>query len=394
MVDQLPVGVAVLDATGEVIWRNDLASRLIGAQSSAPSPLVAEAGHALRGGIVRDVRVTVDGTDGSPRVIELTAAHVARHGGAALIFTDVTERERVAKAETEFVENAAHQLRNPIAAISGSVAALEAGAENDDAERAKFISHIARESNRLAALVEALLTLAGLERGGGATLIELVPLRPLLDEVVASTELHDGVRVVVDCTGPIAVVGDRDLFVEAVGNVVTNAAQHTERGEIRIAATLEGKTVVLDVTDGGPGVPDELTGPALRSLRPDVGQRPARIRPRPRDRPRGNAGRGLAPRAVAARQQRRRNVPVHDAGSAASVSRVLVVDDEEAIRDALAYSLRAEGLEVECREDGLSAVDAVAESAFDVVLLDVMLPEHLRGVEEATESAPRATSRS
>jgi two-component system response regulator RegX3 len=64
------------------------------------------------------------------------------------------------------------------------------------------------------------------------------------------------------------------------------------------------------------------------------------------------------------------------------VNRVLVVDDEEAIRDAVAYSLRAEGLEVECREDGVSAVEAVAAEDFDLVLLDVMLPD-ISGVEVA-----------
>jgi DNA-binding response OmpR family regulator len=71
------------------------------------------------------------------------------------------------------------------------------------------------------------------------------------------------------------------------------------------------------------------------------------------------------------------------------VSRVLVVEDEEAIRDAVAYSLRAEGLEVECRADGTSAVEAVAGSSFDVVLLDLMLPD-ISGVEVARRVRARS----
>jgi len=55
------------------------------------------------------------------------------------------------------------------------------------------------------------------------------------------------------------------------------------------------------------------------------------------------------------------------------VTRVLVVDDEEAIRDGVAYSLRAEGLEVECSVDGRSALAAVQENEFDLVVLDIML---------------------
>jgi two-component system response regulator RegX3 len=64
------------------------------------------------------------------------------------------------------------------------------------------------------------------------------------------------------------------------------------------------------------------------------------------------------------------------------VNRVLVVEDEEAIRDAVVYSLRAEGLEVECRADGSSAVQAIADSSFDVLLLDLMLPD-ISGIEVA-----------
>jgi two-component system response regulator RegX3 len=64
------------------------------------------------------------------------------------------------------------------------------------------------------------------------------------------------------------------------------------------------------------------------------------------------------------------------------VTKVLVVDDEEAIRDAVAYSLRAEGLEVDCLADGSSAVTAVREAGFDLLVLDVMLPD-ISGVEVA-----------
>jgi two-component system response regulator RegX3 len=64
------------------------------------------------------------------------------------------------------------------------------------------------------------------------------------------------------------------------------------------------------------------------------------------------------------------------------VTRILVVDDEEAIRDAVAYSLRAEGLDVECSDDGASALASVAENGFDLVVLDVMLGD-ISGVEVA-----------
>jgi two-component system, OmpR family, response regulator RegX3 len=66
--------------------------------------------------------------------------------------------------------------------------------------------------------------------------------------------------------------------------------------------------------------------------------------------------------------------------TATQMGRVLVVDDEPAICDALVFALRAEGYQVESRADGTSALDAVGRQQFDLVVLDVMLGD-LSGVE-------------
>jgi PAS domain S-box-containing protein len=259
LVEQLPVGVMVLDAKGGISWLNGLAMSLVGEDGLPGSPLVRRATPALHGTAVRDVRVAVTTPEGLERTIELVAVPVPRHGGAALLFTDVTERERLERADTEFVENAAHQLRTPIAAIASSVAALDAGAVADETERARFLGHISRESGRLQALVEALLHLAGLQRNAGRPLVELVALGPLLDELAASTPVRGNVRIVVRCDKRIAAVGDRELLAQAFGNVVANAADHTEHGEIMLRAEFDGTSVTVDVADSGPGI-----SPAVR----------------------------------------------------------------------------------------------------------------------------------
>jgi two-component system response regulator RegX3 len=64
------------------------------------------------------------------------------------------------------------------------------------------------------------------------------------------------------------------------------------------------------------------------------------------------------------------------------VTRVLVVDDEEAIRDAVAYVLRSDGNDVDVAASGADAVEAVEAGSFDLVVLDVMLPD-ISGVEVA-----------
>jgi signal transduction histidine kinase len=72
----------------------------------------------------------------------------------------LAERERFEQAEREFVTNAAHELRTPLTTIVGAVEQLQAGSKDVPEERERFLTHLERESARLARLVRALLVLA------------------------------------------------------------------------------------------------------------------------------------------------------------------------------------------------------------------------------------------
>jgi two-component system, OmpR family, response regulator RegX3 len=66
--------------------------------------------------------------------------------------------------------------------------------------------------------------------------------------------------------------------------------------------------------------------------------------------------------------------------SAPVAHRILVVDDEVAISDAVSYTLRGEGFDIDVRDDGESALEAARATAYDLVILDLMLPS-LSGME-------------
>ena len=124
--------------------------------------------RALAGETVNGERMAVERRDGSPIVLELSAAPIRDARGevvaAAMVFLDVTLAEARRRASVEFVANAAHELRTPLAAIVSGVEVLESGAKEVPVERDRFLTHIGREAERLVRLTRALLMLARISR--------------------------------------------------------------------------------------------------------------------------------------------------------------------------------------------------------------------------------------
>jgi signal transduction histidine kinase len=177
---------------------------------------------------------------------------------ALLVVDDLTEQERRELAEREFVSNAAHELRTPLTTIIGAVEVLQAGAKEDPAERDRFLGHIEREAGRLARLARAMLTLARAHSGQEAPRVEAVELAPLLRDVAAGLQPHDGVAVDVEVANGLAVEANRDLLEQALRNLGENAAKHTARGSVVLRAYGDGNTVTIEVEDSGPGISPEV----------------------------------------------------------------------------------------------------------------------------------------
>ena len=83
-----------------------------------------------------------------------------------LVVRDRTEELRRELAEREFVSNAAHELRNPLAGISSAIEVLRAGAKDDPEARDHFLGRLAEDAERMTRLTQSLLTLARVEAEG------------------------------------------------------------------------------------------------------------------------------------------------------------------------------------------------------------------------------------
>ena len=161
----------------------------------------------------------------------------------------------------DYVQTLTHEVKSPISAIRGAAELLQE--PMPDADRARFVANIVRETERIRQLVERMMELTALESRQRLDAPARVPLRPLLLELAASAEGAAAVRgqhvlVVADATADaLAVEGDALLLQRAVANLVDNALDFSSDGAtVTLDLQRRGRSVDVTVRDQGPGVPE------------------------------------------------------------------------------------------------------------------------------------------
>ena len=247
--DVLPVAAVVVGDDGGLRLVNTRARELLRLASGGRAPewldTVARSARERGAGVREIVRAPA---------VEIIAAPVAG-GGVACTIEDLSDRSRREQADREFIINAAHQLRTPIAAIATAIEVLQAGAKELPDARDRFLGHIELQTNRLVRLAQAMLALARSERGDPGLVLGLVRLQPLLSGLVAEVPAARAVVVELDCPTDLAARADGPLLSEALANVLANAVQHTTSGTVRISASETDGHVVVEIADTGSGIP-------------------------------------------------------------------------------------------------------------------------------------------
>ena len=159
------------------------------------------------------------------------------------------------EAEREFVSNAAHELRNPLAGISGAIEVLRAGAKDDPEAREHFLKRLSDDVERMGRLTEALLTLARVESlGPGAP--EVVDVALAAEDAALAVELPEGIELTLDIEAELCAKGHPTLLRQVLIGLVTNAYKNTPApGAVSLRARQIDDEVILEVTDNGSGIP-------------------------------------------------------------------------------------------------------------------------------------------
>ncbi len=196
------------------------------------------------------------------RLVELAmvgfAAVVVLVGVTIIIFASIKER-RLAALKSDFVANVSHELKTPLALVRMFGEILLADRVASDDKRRQYLQIIVSESERLTALIENVLDFAKVERGKAA--YEFAPGK--LEEVVSrAVDVYryradrDGIAVhLTSAEGlPEASIDARAIEL-AIINLLDNAFKYAkEGGRVDVDVASEGSSVVVRVSDRGPGI--------------------------------------------------------------------------------------------------------------------------------------------
>jgi len=278
----IPDPQILLDAQRRIIRANPAATEFVGVVAEASdlaaslrNPAVLAAADAvLAGGPAR----VVDFTLSLPveRVMQARIARVegvATDGIAAIVtLHDITALKLAEQMRADFVANAGHELKTPLASLVGFIETLLGAARDDATARERFLGIMRGEAGRMTRLVDDLLSLSRIELNEHVAPTSQVTLAPLIEQVADALELRAaerGMRLELAVPEELPdVYGDEDELAQVFQNLIDNAIKYGRpHTQITIAAHCSEPRageprattshVRIVVTDRGDGIPTE-----------------------------------------------------------------------------------------------------------------------------------------
>jgi PAS domain S-box-containing protein len=238
----------------------DAAHELLKRRLDEPSDLEPQVAALRHGATLRD-RVKLN----SPvrATYQRTVAPVRNENGEllgnVLIFRDITTEAESEAAKDEFVSIVSHELRTPLTSIKTSLALLMQGAAGELTDQMReFVTIALRNLERLVRLVEDLLDLSRIESGRIVTKLEPVALsdatQRALESVTGFAEERE-VELIVPPEDDTLVLADLDRLAQVLVNLLSNAIKFSPpRKPVELTWRVDGATVVIEVSDRGPGI--------------------------------------------------------------------------------------------------------------------------------------------
>jgi signal transduction histidine kinase len=257
-------GIVVFDRDGQVLYKNPAAAGLLegkvrDARSLHPPALREAVFEAMDG---QEPKVAEVQAGSSARTLRAAVRPVPEQGSVLVVLRDVTEAKRVESVRRDFVANASHELKTPVAAIQALAETIEAAAGDDPGAVPRFAGQLRGEARRLSRVIADLLDLSRLEAEAGEhTEVQFDRVAAEEAERYRRRAERAGVSLDVAADGPVIVRGSPGDLGLLVRNLVENAIHYTRRGgTVSVSVDVDDGRAVLEVRDSGIGIPSKDQG--------------------------------------------------------------------------------------------------------------------------------------
>ncbi|MEY2952101.1 MAG: hypothetical protein RLZZ401_188 [Pseudomonadota bacterium] len=303
------------------------------------------------------------------------------------------------QSKSRFLAAASHDLRQPLQSLSLNVGALSRMALEGDSR--VICAEIGQSVDALRQMLDALLDISALDAGGVVPRFRQIPLDRLLEALCAGfrpVATAKGLHLAVHCAPGLVVTSDTDMLRRVVSNLVDNAIKFTESGRVTLTAEAQGDHIRLTVADTGCGIAPADQGRVFEDL--------TQLANPERNRAFGHGlGLGIVRRLCHVLGIEHRidscvdegtrfflDLPTGHASDSLEVEsgrampalisrRVLVLDDDPAVRNAYGHALRSLGCVVTAVATLSEALAHAAVSQPELVLVDYRLAQHDNGID-------------
>src|SRR6266516_3162258 len=263
----LPSSAVVIDHEDRVLRASSAARAfgLVKGEQLVVGELIALARQVRRDGEIRETEIDVPNRKfgGRTTSFAVRVAPLGQFAGGGLVLVladDQTESRRVEAVRRDFVANVSHELKTPVGALALLAEATEEAAKDPEAV-SRFAGRMRPEAARLTVLVRDLITLTRIQSAEPVADARPVALDAVVTEAIDRCRMKaskHGITLVSGGDGDLSVLGDEDMLVTALRNLIENAIAYSpERTRVVVSTLRSGnKTAEVSVADQGIGIPE------------------------------------------------------------------------------------------------------------------------------------------
>ncbi len=277
MLEAIPDGLIVLDESGTVIFANsklrpvmgiaasDVLSRPLGTWCDN-SELLHFIAHCQKSKSVAISPVDIAFKQGDvSKCVSVSAHPLFAEGdqhkllGRLLVLRDTTKEAAARASRDKFVAHISHELKTPLHTMGIYIEELQGGAANDSAFRVEGLNVLHDETERMADLINNILSITKIENGSLAIDRQRVKLADLLNDALTSVKRSDkakDIKFVADIPNEVGAVAiDKSLMRVAINNLLSNAIKYNRPGgEVTLELEELQESVRIAVKDSGIGI--------------------------------------------------------------------------------------------------------------------------------------------